>query len=272
MIDHHKDFARGLFKKIMKNNLHFHKLSLILAIVLELISWATYSNSVVANSKSKSIHAELIQAQSSNNTEVSSIDFSGTGRPNEQTAAGSRSACEGINDKELTAFIPKKESLSLTIAEYPTFWVYVPYESKNVRYAELVLQNEAENKAVGRITYKLPENPGIISINIPQKPEYSLNNGTIDRWYFRVVCNNENRYAVGGFIKQVKLDSAEYNYDSYLDNQIWYDALTDLAERLRLAPQDSNLQQNWNDLMRAKGVDLEQFVEELTFSSVVPQN
>ncbi len=254
----------------MRIDLHFHKLSLVFAIVLEFISLTSYAKSVLADSSSNSTHAELIQVQSSKDTEDESIDFSSTGRPNEQTAAGSRGACEGINDKELTALVPQNNGLS--IAEYPTFWIYIPYESKNVRYAELVLQNEAEQKEIDRIPYELQETPGIVSVTISPKPEYSLETSTIDRWYFRVVCNNENRYAVGGFIRRVTLDSVEHNYDSYLNNRIWYDALTDLAERRRLAPQDLKLQQDWNDLMTAKGIGLEELAEESMFGSVVPKN
>ena len=253
----------------MKINAHFYKLSLIFAIVLEFISLTSYSDSVLADSRSKFTHAELIQARLS---KEESIDFSGTGRPNKQIAAGSRGSCEGMNEKELTALVPQNEGLTLTISKYPTFWIYIPYEPKNVRYAELVLQNEAEQKEIDRIPYELQETPGIVSVTIPQKPEYSLETSAIDRWYFRVVCNNENSYAVGGFIKQVTVDSGEHNYDSYLDNHIWYDALTDLAERLRLAPQDLKLQQDWNDLMTANGVALEELAEEFVFGSAVPKN
>ncbi|MGK7898734.1 MAG: DUF928 domain-containing protein [Xenococcus sp. (in: cyanobacteria)] len=254
----------------MKINLHLHKLSFVFVVFLELISLFAYSRLVFANSNIKSTYAELIEESSE---DIIFIDFSGDGRPNEQTDAASRGSCEGIHGKELTALVPKKhQKEGSTISEYPTFWVYIPYESKNVRYAELVLQNEVEKIEIARIPYELKETPGIVSITIPPKPEYSLKTNTIDHWYFRVVCNNENRYAVGGFIKRVTVDSADYNYDSYLDNQIWYDALTDLAERLRLAPQDTNLQQEWHDLMKAKGVDLEQLAEEFTFGSVVPQN
>ncbi|MGB5635346.1 MAG: DUF928 domain-containing protein, partial [Waterburya sp.] len=73
-------------------------------------------------------------------------------------------------------------------------------------------------------------------------------------------------------IRRVTLDSVEHNYDSYLNNRIWYDALTDLAERRRLAPQDLKLQQDWNDLMTAKGIGLEELAEESMFGSVVPKN
>ena len=272
------DLRRGLLKKIMKINLHFYKLSLILAIVLEFISLTSYSQSVLANSNSQPTHAEFMQVQSSEDTEHTSedtednnsIDFSGTGRPNDQTAAGSRDSCEGMNEKELTALVPKNNGL--TISEYPTLWIYIPNESKNVRYSELVLQNEKEGTEIARIPYELQETPGIVSVTIPPKPEYSLKTNTIDRWYFTVICNNRKRYSVGGFIQGVTLDSAEHNYDSYLNKGIWYDALTDLAERLRLDPEDLKLQQDWTDLMNAKGVDLEQLAEEFKFGSLVPQN
>ncbi len=274
MIDHQKDFARGLLKKIMKINLHFHKLSLILAIVLGFISLTSYSKSVLADSSSQPTHAELIQVKSSEDENHKNIDFSGTGRPNDQTAAGSRDSCEGMNEKELTALVPKNNGL--TISEYPTLWIYIPNESKNVRYSELVLQNEKEGTEIARIPYELQETPGIVSVTIPPKPEYSLKTNTIDRWYFTVICNNRKRYSVGGFIQGVTLDfaehNAEHNYDSYLNNGIWYDALTDLAERLRLDPEDLKLRKDWTDLMNAKGVGLEQLAEEFKFGSVVPTN
>ena len=198
------------------------------------------------------------------------IDFSSTGRPKEQIGAGSRGCCEGINEKELIALVPKNNGL--TISEYPTLWIYIPDESKNVQYAELVLQNEKEQTEIARILYELQETPGIVSVTIPPKPEYSLKTNTIYRWYFRVVCHNGNDYVVGGFLQRETLDSDEHNYDSYLNNGIWYDALTDLAERRRLAPQDLKLQQDWTDLMTAKGVGLEQLAEEFKFGSVVPKN
>ena len=255
----------------MKINLHFHKLSLVFAIFLEFISLTSYSKSVLADSNSQPTHAELIQIQSSEHeNEDESIDFSGTGRPNNQTAAGSRGFCEGINEKELTALVPKNNGF--TISDYPTFWIYIPYESENVRYVELVLQNEAKQKEIDRIPYELQETPGIVRVAIPPKPEYSLKTNTFDRWYFRVVCNNENINDVGGFVQRVTFDSAEHNYDSYLNNQIWYDALTDLAERRRLDPEDRKLQKDWTDLMTANGVGLEEFAEEFKFGSVVPKN
>ena len=261
----------------MKINVNFHKLSFVFVLFLELISLVTYSRLVFANSNSKSTYAELIQELSEDNIKDNIkdndnndniIDFSSTGRPNDQIDLGSRGSCEGINEKEMTALVPKNNGL--TISEYPRFWIYIPGESKNVRYAELVLQNEEEQKEINRTVYELQETPGIVSVTIPAKPEYSLKTNTIYRWYFRVVCNNGNDYVVKGFVQRETLDSAEHNYDSYLNNHIWYDALTDLAERRRLAPQDIKLKEDWTNLMTAKGVGLEQLAEEFNFGSVVP--
>lgn len=274
------NLARDLLKKIMKTNFHFHRLYWFLVIVLGLISLTSYSKSVPTDSSSKYIYAELIQAQS--NKEVS-IDFAPTGQPNKQTPGGSRGSCEGINAKELTALVPKKDGSTssensilrnvLTISEYPTFWIYIPDQSENIQYAELVLNNETQKKQIARISYELQETPGIVSVTIPSKPEYSLETDTIYRWYFTVICDNNKTdilnisdiLHVGGFLQRVTIDLAEHNY-------IWYDVLNDLAEQRRLEPHDLNLQEDWNKLMNEKEVGLlDELPEEFKFGSVVPK-
>jgi hypothetical protein len=112
---------------------------------------------------------------------------------------------------------------------------------------------EEEQRPIDRIRYALEKTPGIVSVSLPSTPQYSVKTGKIYRWYFRIVCNNGTNFAVGGLVQRVTLDSYEHNYSGYLTNRIWHDALTDLAERRRNAPQEPQLKKDWANLWKPRG-------------------
>ena len=243
------------------------KNSLLLSLSWVIASLTSYPILVLAESPRLTINSNFDLAQSSRQ---STLDFSSTGRPNRQTDAASRGNCDGIETTELTALVPKKEAS--TVSEYPNFWVYVPNHPKNIKYAELVLQDEAEQKTIDRTRYTLQSTPGIVSVTVPSKPQNSLKNGKVYNWSFRLVCNSGNSFVVGGLVKRVSLALAANDYQSYLKNKIWYDALTDLSERRRRNPQNPSLKKDWADLLQANGVGLEKFTQESRFGAVVPQS
>lgn len=193
-------------------------------------------------------------------------DFSGTGRPNEQTDGGTRGNCQrgGNENKPIVALVPK--TMALTVSEYPTFWVYIPDDPSNLKYGELVVQDEEAERPIYRIRYELENTPGIISVRSPSNPNYALELGKLYRWYFKVVCKGGNNLAVGGLVQRVTLDPSQQNYTGYLNNRIWHDALTELGDRRRNSPQDRQLKNDWETLLEAKGVGLERLVGE----SLVP--
>jgi Domain of Unknown Function (DUF928) len=78
----------------------------------------------------------------------------------------------------LTKETTDKSTFETTVSEYPTFWVYVPELPKNARFAELTLQNIDNKKNISRKSFVLSGQAGIISFNLPTKPEYSLKTGT----------------------------------------------------------------------------------------------
>ncbi|WP_190893716.1 DUF928 domain-containing protein [Nostoc linckia] len=247
----------------------FPKNSLILFLFWVMAGLTSYPILVFAESPRLTINSNFRLVQSSRRQK---LDFTSTGRPNRQTDAASRGNCDGIEATELTALVPKNGGS--TVSEYPTFWVYVPNLPKDIRYAELVLQNEAEQKTIERTRYTLQSTPGIVSVTVPSKPQNSLKQGKVYNWSFRMVCNDGNSFDVGGIVERINLGSANTNdYQSYLNNKIWYDALNNLAERRRRNPQDPTLKQEWADLLKANGVvGLERLAQEYSFGTVVSQN
>lgn len=190
------------------------------------------------------------------------IDFSGTGRPNEQTDGGSRGTCASSSDRdrELTALVP--QTMGLTVSEYPTFWVYIPDSPNDLQYGELVLQDESAGIPIDRIRYSLTETPGIIAVRSPMKPENALQIGKVYRWYFKVACQGGNKIAVGGLAQRVKLDRTEQNYSGYLTHQIWHDALTTVGDRLLQDPNNAQLKNDWANLLGSSGVELSELADE----------
>jgi Domain of Unknown Function (DUF928) len=249
-------------KKLM-----FSKYSLVIALSCVMSSLTIYPISVIAESVNSTINSPFFVTQSSRGKK---LDFSSTGRPNRQTDAASRGNCDGMKTTELTALVPK--NAGFTVFEYPTFWVYVANDPKDIRYAELVLQDEAEQKTIERTKYKLESTPGFVSVTVPSKPQNALKKGKVYNWSFRLVCNSGNSFDVGGTVERVSLSSAATNdYQSYLNNKIWYDALTYVGELRRRNPQDPTLKQDWADLLEAIGVDLEKLTQESRFGTVITQ-
>ncbi|MBK4732303.1 DUF928 domain-containing protein [Oxynema sp. CENA135] len=184
------------------------------------------------------------------------VDFSGTGRPNEQTDGGSRGNCGGAiaSNHQLTALIP--QTMSLTVSEAPTFWVYIPDDPKNLEYGELILQDEIAERPIYRIRYHLENTPGVVRLNAPSDREYQLEPQKLYRWYFKVKCTGGNQVAVGGLIERVTLPPSAQNNRGYLDNKIWHEILTEVGNRLRISPDNSVIREEWKLLLNAPGVDL----------------
>jgi hypothetical protein len=184
------------------------------------------------------------------------VDFSGTGRPNEQTDGGSRGNCGGAiaSNDQLTALIP--QTMSLTVSAAPTFWVYIPDDSKNLEYGELILQDEIAERPIYRIRYQLENTPGVVRVNAPSDREYQLEPQKLYRWYFKVKCTGGNQVAVGGLIERVTLPPSAQNNRGYLDNKIWHEILTEVGNRLRLSPDNSVIREDWKLLLNAPGVNL----------------
>ena len=173
----------------------------------------------------------------------------------------------------MTALVPGEgtsdESISFsafTVSEFPTFWVYVPQLPSNVRSGEFVFQDEKGND-VYRMPLTLPEKSGVIGISLPPSPQYALKTDNKYQWYFKVYCgdpqNTSEYFYVKSWVQRVALTSQlesqlkaakSGEYFAYAVNQIWQDALTNLADMRQINSGDRALSDDWTNLLTSVGL------------------
>lgn len=188
-----------------------------------------------------------------------------TGTPNGQrTPGGSRpelsQACKPT-DKPLTALVPENGK-GLTTADYPIFWFYIPYAADEIHSIEFSLHDRNEMDTLYRTSVQLTQTPGIIGISLPQNAKYVLKINESYHWYFTVKCrteetSEEDDIVLDGWVTRVERGS---------NSVIWYDELTNLAQRYLSDPENSELKKAWEDLL--KSVGLEKMAQEPVVSSV----
>jgi hypothetical protein len=176
-----------------------------------------------------------------------------------------RGLCPSVQP-QLTALVPYKEDIptftnvwGLTTEAHPTLMFYMPY-SRNSEYpTEFVLQDQ-ESNSIYQQAIALPENPGIISISVPQNISLVVNKRY--RWFLTVNCDPQKDSPptyVEGVIKRVTLDKQVteklktatplQRFDIYLQNGIWHEALKTLSQLHQENPKDKAIQENWKDLL-----------------------
>jgi hypothetical protein len=150
-----------------------------------------------------------------------------------------------------------------TISAYPTLWFFIPATQASTKI-EFSLQDREED--IYRVNIPIPQQPGIIGIKIPttQKPLQ------LDRdyhWTLKAkVCDGTstvNRVHVDGWITKVELPkiiSKSNPSELYINNGIWYDAVTSLAQQRLQQPNDVRISQNWRDLLES--VNLTEFANQ----------
>lgn len=161
--------------------------------------------------------------------------------------------CTPQNDS-LRALIPVNNPV-LTTSDHPTFFFYVPFGNDVVSHAEFsMLLWPGEMKRHYRAEFSLPDAPGIISVSLPNVPDYALEDEQYYRWYFHVYCQDgtpqQPDLTVNGVIQQVSLTPERDRLIQSGSPEIWHDALAYVAEQLRISPNDSQLQQLWQSLLQ----------------------
>ncbi|MEA5598451.1 DUF928 domain-containing protein [Rivularia sp. UHCC 0363] len=204
--------------------------------------------------------------------------------PRNGAPTGRRRAGAGRNPEcpssltRLTALVPGnqgKSFLASTVADYPTFWFYVPELPKTITKAEFVLQTQDGRQVqnVYRKPLTLSGKPGIISVTPPAKPQYSLKANQTYHWYFHIYCGDtqatSDNFYVDGFMQKQVLTQTLNNqlktakpreYLAFSANNIWYDALTNLGQLRRANPQNAMINQDWVNLLNVLG--LQDFAKE----------
>lgn len=230
------------------------------------------------------VSAQLVESASSlysARIHLAQLKFPDNGAPTGRRKGGtSRDGCITPNTP-LTALVPGEETsvqvgtsfnyrsksfLASTVAEHPTFWFYVPDLPVSLSSSEFVLQDESEQD-VYRTILTLPQKPGVISISLPKSPLYSLEINQKYHWYLKVNCDQVQKtggyFYVDGWVQRVALTptlerqlntAKSRQYVVYAAHNIWYDALTNLAELRRTDSQNTVLAQDWTNLLKAVGL------------------
>ena len=233
------------------------------------VSTAVYSQSLTKNNNSNS--------DQKNKTPPNKLpelpeDGSPTGR---RQGGASRNSCP-ILSTNLTAIVPgakegkekssSKSFLAATISEYPTFWVYIPSLAQRTPLGEFIIQNEA-GEDIYRQSLTLPKNAGIVGVKAPSVPQYALTLDQKYHWYFRVFCDRQETQSeyiyVDAWIQRVSLGTKvdtqlttnkPENYGDFVDYDIWYDGLTNLASLREREPQNKDYQSEWANLLEILGL------------------
>ncbi|MFB2982282.1 DUF928 domain-containing protein [Microseira sp. BLCC-F43] len=202
-----------------------------------------------------------------------SLDYNPpTGKdPPEPRRDGGRRPGIPATDKPLTALVPEYYP-GLTISEHPTFWIYVPYSSEIPHSAEFILWDENED-IVYETTYQLTGTPGIVSFHLPENAP-GLEIDQTYRWDFIFTVGDGRGDAVvtpqimrvvlsDGLINQIeKATTPRERIFIYAINGLWHDALTELAELRRQSPTDEELLADWEVLLSASGINLDDMISE----------
>ncbi|MBD1893542.1 DUF928 domain-containing protein [Coleofasciculus sp. FACHB-129] len=191
--------------------------------------------------------------------------------PNIREPGASRgsSAC-AVDAKRLTALVPGKnpgKNFGVTVTGYPTFFFYIPKNAPQA--AELMVWDVEGKQVVYETTFKISQNPGVVSVGLPEKANArSLQVGKTYRFSLALLCDPEDRgsnISVEGWIRRNELSaslasqlqqaSPQERPAIYAKAGIWYETLTTLAELRRDRPNDSTLAAAWEDLLKSVGLE-----------------
>lgn len=212
-------------------------------------------------------------------------------RPDRTTGAGTRDSrrCQKStpatagNNLPLMALVPLKQSGGLTLAERPTFWVYVPENSAkqvvlNIQEQEETLQGKqikTSLKTHSQTFFTINGASGLMSLT-PSETSLPLKIGKTYKWAMVLVCAKVHpdnpvvtawvqRVAPPGSPKQgTTLEQASW----YGEQGLWYDALTTLAQTKSMSNPD--LSQVWDDFLNSGGLEPIPMDSTRSYSVVLP--
>ncbi|MBD2547731.1 MULTISPECIES: DUF928 domain-containing protein [Planktothricoides] len=181
-------------------------------------------------------------------------------------ASASAQTCLNNNQKELTALVPKVD-VALTTQEYPVFFWYLPPNSATMISFNLI--DDSSGEIIYESTMKTTGEGGILSLSLPENSGLpALEIGKDYYWSLAIICDRLDLQAnpfVEGLIRRVeppaslqqklKQASALERVNLYANAGFWYDTIAELANLRRSNPDDSQLAQEWEELLRSVQLD-----------------
>ncbi|MBE9124707.1 MULTISPECIES: DUF928 domain-containing protein [unclassified Coleofasciculus] len=181
--------------------------------------------------------------------------------PEGREPAGTRGSCENT-EIPFTPLLPLTDSgfSGFTLTGHPTFWFYIPYKTSTISSVKFSLE-DSQKQFVYETRFQLSETPSFVSVSIPSAAE-PLEKNKQYRWTFMLYCDSQeslepDRIWHQGLIQRVdragletQLQAATFDEKLrlYVNNEIWYDASTDLAQ-IRSRPEA------WANLLKAMGLE-----------------
>ena len=162
-----------------------------------------------------------------------------------------------------TPLLPKSYP-GLTVEERPTFFAYVPKTGATEASFTLL---DASGNLIYRTKVALPVEGGVTSISLP-KTVSALEVDRNYKWFLEIHCLpniDPDNPVVDGWVSRIRVNSslarelaaAKTSHDraiAYARAGIWYEAVSNLVEARRSAPQDLTLVQSWEELLTSVGL------------------
>jgi hypothetical protein len=162
----------------------------------------------------------------------------------------------------------------LTTTQHPTLWFYFTDPKNHVAEVRFMLRDESRKRSpVLYSTIIKPKSDRITSVTIPNSAP-PLQNNQMYRWVFQLITNSQTSEcpiaSAKGWIqltvpsshlnRQIKQANPSQKATLYLENGLWYDAITAFAELQLNNPTDPKSIEAWQHLL--EGIDLKSLVNE----------
>ena len=194
-----------------------------------------------------------------------------TGTPEEDYSAGGTrenhqlvTVC-GENSQQIS-FLLGKNNRDFTLHAYPIFWFYIPCTVRKVAHLEFRLTEVATGKKIYDRSIEISEKASLVGLPIPQDPRYALSPNLNYSWSLNVECTESNKNTavkLEGWVSRLPLkpdlqnqlaaSTEEEKHKIYLQEDLYYDALNDLALRRIAEPNNPQLEIAWNQLLTELG-------------------
>ena len=193
-----------------------------------------------------------------------------TGTPDDSFSAGgtrsepnSNQTCDSTNPS--LVYLLDSGIRDFTVSAHPIFWFYSPYTVGQIGYLEFTLADVQTTKTIYRSKIDLREQSGIMGIALPQEQKYALEPNKDYSWNLQIYCSpteDQPDIFFEGWLRRLpitynlKQDLAAFpaqHYSVYLENNILYDALTNLAQLRQTKPNNSEIMEAWNHLLTDLG-------------------
>ncbi|UBF30378.1 DUF928 domain-containing protein (plasmid) [Kovacikia minuta CCNUW1] len=188
--------------------------------------------------------------------------------PGRSSPGGRRDPSNCPQDAEASPGSPLLTALSpiskpgLTLAEHPTFLVYVPKTSATS--AEFSLRSR-DGRGIYRTTVALTKTPNLITLTLPaQTPPLTV--GQTYTWSFAIICNPNDRLDdrfVTGMVQRIEVEPARLRQIQqasprdqvalYQQANAWYDTLAVLYRLHRSQTSDPGINTIWRELLQSGG-------------------